>query len=160
MREIELTRGKVALVDDEDYENINRHKWNAHFNGFSWYARRGENGKQGGILKMHRVIMGVLDPNIKIDHKDGNGLNNQRDNLRIATVSQNGCNKKKTANTSSKYKGVYWDGVTKKWRVQVQLDGDVKRLGRFGDEIEAAKAYNEAAIKLHGEFARLNVIEQ
>lgn len=152
--EIQLTQGKVALVDDEDYEMLMQWKWCAHVEKHRIYAVRRIGEK---MLKMHRVIMGVTDPNIKVDHKEGYGLDNQRSNLRVATNAQNIANQRPRLNVTSKYKGVHWDKFTGKWRVQVQNKDGVKRIGRFENEIEAALAYNKAAIELQGEFARLNV---
>lgn len=157
MKEIKLTQDKVALVDDEDFDYLNQWKWCAHFNQFLFYAER-RVGKK--ILKMHRVIIGVTDPDIKIDHKDGDGLNNQRGNLRKATDAQNLCNKIKKLNTTSKYKGVHLEKFTGRWRAEVQYLGKKIRIGRFDDEVDAALAYNEAAKVIQGEFARLNAIEQ
>lgn len=167
MKEIKLTQGKVALVDDADYEWLNQWKWWAHKDYNTFYARRSYllNGKTVGV-KMHRLILNLTDPKIIGDHKDGNGLNNQRYNLRICTTSDNGRNRK-TANGSSKFVGVS-RVITKAqsgkdyqyWRGNIKPDKHSKiiNLGHFKTEAEAAKAYNEAALKYFGEFASLNVI--
>lgn len=161
MKEIQLTQGKVALVDNEDYDVLNKHKWHAQKTKISnvWYARRTirENGHKHNVA-MHRVIMCIIDPSITIDHKDHNGLNNQKNNLRIATKSQNCSNRRASVNSTSKYIGVSWASSRKKWGVSIFKLGHKKWLGYFDKEDEAANAYNKAAEELHGEFANLNEI--
>ena len=102
MREIPLTQGKTALVDDEDYEGLSQFRWFAHKNGKTFYAARSMNP---GIVKMHRFILGVVDPKIEVDHEDCNGLNNQRSNLRRATHGENQHNRGLYRNNPSGYKG-------------------------------------------------------
>ena len=104
--------------------------------------------------------MNATDPKMHVDHKDGNGLNNQKSNLRLATTSQNLANGRARDNFTSKYKGVHWDRFNNKWRVQVQTKDRIVRLGRFGNEVFAALAYNDAAVRLQGEFARINLIDE
>lgn len=157
MKEIKLTQGKVALVDDEDYEVVIGGKWCAHFEKKNWYATGRKGGKH---YRMHRLIMGVTDPTINVDHKDGNGLNNQKNNLRVATTSQNISNGRVREGFTSKYKGVHWDKFNNKWRAMVQSKEGIKRLGRFDNEVHAALVYNEAALKIQGEFARINLIDE
>ena len=163
MKTIQLTRGKEAQVSDRDYEFLNSFKWQAHLNSTSgrWYAASSTNKKF-----MHRLILGITDHKILCDHKDGNGLNNQRENLRIATHSQNMANRKKAKNSTSQYLGVHktqrWSVVH--WMAAVQRDKKVLRSPQFpftsAGEILAAKWYNEKAILIHGEFARLNIIKE
>jgi hypothetical protein len=158
MKEITLTQGKVALVDDDTYEYLNQFKWFAHKNNSGpFYAVRTDrtSGKQIKIC-MHRLIMGISDPKILVDHKDRDGLNNQRYNLRMANKSQNNANRRARRNGSSKYLGVCWDKREKKWRVQIKKNGIIKHVGMFSNEDDAALAYNEKAIVMHGDFARLN----
>jgi hypothetical protein len=104
---------------------------------------------------MHRFIMG--DPiGIEVDHKKhGDTLNNRRSNLRLATKSQNGCNRGKQRNNTSGHKGVCWDSAKGKWRAEIKAGGKKFHLGRFRDKAEAAEAYKNAATKLHGEFTHL-----
>lgn len=160
MKEIKLTRGQVTLVDDSDYDWLNQWKWYAYCrkgaNGF--YARRSvlSDGKTTRI-KMHRLILGLTDPKVQCDHKDGNRLNNQRENLRVATNQQNTQNMRKRDGCSSQYKGVIWHRSG--FEVRIGVDGDKKYVGRFTDEVEAAKAYDTVAIKQFGEFAKLNFPE-
>jgi hypothetical protein len=163
VKEIKLTQGKVALVDDTDYEWLNQWRWYARKNNNAWYASRhsarDENNKQSTIL-MHRVILGVTDPKVQIDHDDTNGLNNQRYNLREASHSQNQHNQRIKAGGTSKYKGVSWNERQKKWKVSIRKNKVQIHVGCFCDEIDAAIAYNKAAIIYHGEFARLNDLTQ
>lgn len=110
---------------------------------------------------MHRVILSrkLRHSNFELtDHKNRDKLDNCRSNLRPATYLQNSGNQK-TGYGSSKFKGVSWYKVTEKWLSQIQFEGKTKHLGYFTDELDAAKAYNEAALKHFGEFARLNVID-
>lgn len=154
MKKINLTQGLVALVDDEDYEKLSAVNWCAANQRTHWYAVRGvgPRGKQRTVY-MHRVIMRP-PKSMTIDHIDGDGLNNTRANLRIATVAENSRNKRKSNGKSSRYKGVTFTG--RSWRVVIQRDGIVTPLGIFSTEIEAALAYDAAAAKLHGAFAKTN----
>lgn len=157
MKEIPLTQDKVALIDDEDFERVNQYKWYAvkAVTG-AWYARTIINGD---LVYMHQLIMNTTGQ-LEIDHKDCNGLNNQKFNLRYCTRSQNQMNKNKRKNaTSSKFKGVSWDYQHQKWRAEICKDYETYHLGRFVDEIEAAKTYDKAALKLFGEYARPNFVE-
>jgi hypothetical protein len=154
MKLIPLTKGYFAQVDDEDFDFLNQWKWRAGVRGSRVYAiRRGEDGK---TVLMHRVILSVNDRKVDVDHKIGNGLDNTRGNIRWCTRSQNSMNKDKIRGLSSCYKGVCWDKGRNKWRVSVVINGVCKTVGRFEDEIEAAKAYDEKAKELYGEFARPN----
>lgn len=165
MKEIKLTQGKVALVDDSDFEWLNQWKWYAHKHRYTFYARRSViiDGKKITI-RMHREILGITGTNVLGDHKDHNGLNNQRSNLRTATVSQNNRNVKSHENTSSKYLGVHFvRRVTKGktyeyWVARINNNRKRKTMGCFKTEDEAAVAYNKAAIEVHGEFANLNEV--
>jgi len=161
MKEIILTQGKVALVDDEDYEYLVQWKWYAAKMGNSFYAQRSDYNslrKQSVITYMHRVILKVADFKIEVDHKDHNGLNNQKENIRAVTKKQNSFNKKSYKNSTSKYVGVSWNRQSNKWQAQVRENGKIKYLGRFINEDDAARAYNKAAVESYGEFANLNTI--
>jgi hypothetical protein len=159
MKEIRLTQEKVALVDDEDYDWLNQWKWSAHEIHRTWYAMRASLSWEPTkhMVSMHREIL-KAERGVEVDHWDGDGLNNQRDNLRICSRAENAANARKQRNASSKYKGVC---VTEGKYITAYAYKDNKSyyLGRFKTEEEAAMAYNETAIKFHGEFARLNNIE-
>lgn len=158
MKEIILTQGKVALVDDEDFEELNKYKWYAYKSRNTFYAGRklrlGVNKKR--IVIMHRELLGLKDSKLKGDHIDHNGLNNQKYNLRIATNAENCKNQMPRKGFSSKYKGVCWHKRDKMWNANIRINERQKHLGYFDNEIEAAKAY-DAMAKLHfREFACLN----
>ena len=167
MREIQLTKsGRVALIDDVDYESVSRFKWslfrpNLHLA----YAQRIEKGK---AILLHRVIMNAPD-GVLVDHRDSNGLNNQRHNLRLCSPTQNACNKRKHIQRfSSRFKGVFWLPVytsgTRKGRLHAkpwvaQITYQHRTISRFfKTENEAAMAYDQLARTMHGEFARPNFI--
>lgn len=165
MKEIALTQGQFALVDDEDYSFLNRWKWRTHKGQYTNYACRTVHvyGKDQHIF-MHKLIMGVFDPSVDVDHIDLNGLNNQKINLRNATKAQNLCNRRSKNNSSSKYKGVslsrqkYKSSVYVCWQAEIQYNKKKYYLGHFKTEEEAALAYNKKAIEIQGEFAYLNKI--
>lgn len=159
MKQIQLTQNKTALIDDEDFELVNEFKWCAVQQGRNFYATRGywnKQTKKTKQIRMHRLIMDVTDPKIEIDHINGDGLNNQRYNLRICTRSQNQRNKRKQNNTTSKYEGVHWHKQHNKWIAKIRINGQRKHLGCFLCEIDAACYYDYYAIKYFDEFAKLN----
>ena len=157
MKEIKLINGGVALVDDEDFDEINQYNWSHHKEKSVVYAwRHQKNGfRQYTKIKMHRQIMNAK-PGQQIDHKDRDGLNNQKPNLRFCDHAQNLMNAKKRNNCSSKYKGVSWHSQNGKWRASIGIDGKFISLGCFLTPEEAAEAYNRMATELFGDFARLN----
>lgn len=148
-----------AQIDDEDFEKVNKFKWQVSIHKFTNYASRSEiiNGRNRTI-QLHRYLMDVLDSNILIDHADHNGLNCQKNNLRKCTHSQNSANQRSRKNSSSKYLGVYFFKSRNKWVAQIEVNKRGKNLGYFINETDAALAYNEAAKKYHGEFANLNIV--
>lgn len=160
MKEIQLTKGKVAFIDDEDFEYIMQWKWTAYKGRNTYYAKRNMNNKGDNIgFQMHRSLMRVYDRSILIDHIDGNGLNNQKANLRICNYSQNGANKlKRKGSNGTKFIGITFRKDTKKWAAQVMKDYKHISLGCYNSDIDAAIAYNKKAVELHGEFAVLNKI--
>lgn len=155
MKEIPLTQGKVALVDDEYYEELMEFKWYALMEGGTFYARRhsvtDEQGKRHTI-RMHRFIMNTPD-GLDTDHIDGDGLNNTRANLRVCTRAQNQRNKGAQRNNASGFKGVSFHRGAKKWRAQISIDGTKTYLGLFLTRELAYEAYCDASIKHHGDFA-------
>lgn len=151
----------TIMYDDADHELISQYKkWHPCYGGKTIYVRRGSGSKGHKITFMHRLIMGVTDPNILVDHKNRNGLDNRRCNLRIATKSQNAYNKTKQKNNTSGFKGVTKSTQHGNLRflARIWVDGKMLHLGTFMVAIEAAKCYNKAAIKFHGEFACINEI--
>jgi hypothetical protein len=123
MREILLTRGQVALVDDCDHEELAKYRWRAQKGTRTWYAIRSVriDGRKAGVF-MHRQLMGLDDPKVYVDHADGNGLNNCRANLRRCTRSQNNANRRKwSAGCTSRYKGVGFVKSCGKWRCQIKV---------------------------------------
>jgi hypothetical protein len=124
-----------------------------------YVAVLGNKTKKRMFVKMSRMIMGVTDPKIFVDHKDRNPLNNCRINLRICIASQNLCNTTSAKNSTSKYLGVSWSSDSMKWMAQIVKNNKHFYLGRYKIEEDAALAYNKAAIEIHGEFANLNIIE-
>ena len=161
MKNIQLTQGKVALVDDEDFERINRISWHAHFSHGSWYAN-GKVGKRPNrkCVHLHRVIMGLeFGDERQIDHINHDGLDNRKCNLRICNNAENNRNKKPQVGCGSLYKGVWWNKRNKKWIVGITYNYKQFHIGCFDVEIEAAKAYDIKAKELFGEFANTNFKE-
>jgi len=156
MKEIQLTRGYVALVDDEDYERVNAFKWCVRIKSNTQYAIRGVSigGRKTKTITMHQFINNA-PIGFVTDHKDRNGLNNQKHNFRTCTQSQNSMNRK-TNYGSSKYKGVNLNKQMNKWMSYIRVNKILIYLGCFEDEIIAAKTYDLAAIKYFGEYAYLN----
>ncbi len=155
-KEIQLTQGKVAIVDDEDFEYLNQWKWYANNNNGKFYVRKRfllSNGKVSKVL-MHRFIM-KPNKDMVIDHLDGNPLNNQKTNLRICTQSENNKNRNCNINNRSGFKGVYWFERAKKWRTHIRNNKKIIYLGCYINIIDAANAYNAAAIaSLAASFCR------
>ncbi len=156
MKEIKLTQGKVALVDDCDFEWLNKWKW-CYGEGYAVRAFKKADGKWTTV-KMHRLILDT--PKGKhTDHKDHNGINNQRKNIRICDYAQNQFNQRKKEGLSSKYKGVNFFKRDKRWYAHITTKGKMRHIGSFKTEEEAARAYNGEAEKFYGEFALLNEVE-
>ncbi|MDD5551392.1 MAG: HNH endonuclease [Candidatus Omnitrophica bacterium] len=155
MKKTKLTRGKVALVDDEDYERTTQYRWCAMHINYQWYADRALSKKEpkNAFTEMHRFIMNP-PKGMMVDHRDGNGLNNQKSNLRICTRAENMMNRGKQPNNTSGYKGVRINkGII---IAQIGFKNWNYHIGCFPDKESAARAYDKRAKELFGDFARLN----
>jgi hypothetical protein len=163
MKEIKLTTGETTMVDDEDYLILSQRSWRADKDGYV-ISGASKNNKRYNI-RMHRYILGINDPNIVVDHKDFNKLNNQKCNIRPCTRSEN--NKNVKPKGRSKYLGVMYQKrhfITTNGKMfdheeiiaRIRINGKYKRLGVFNSEEDAAKAYDSVAKVVHGEFANLN----
>lgn len=155
MKTIQLSRGKVALIDDVDAELMSRFKWHAHKSQTKWYAMTDLGTFRRTMLYMHRLIIRTRVGEI-IDHINGNGLDNRRSNLRICTLRQNLCFRPAPKNNRSGFKGVGFDRKSKKWRASITSNRKWFYLGLFDSKKEAALAYDSAAKEKFGEFAFLN----
>jgi hypothetical protein len=159
MKEIRLLNDEIALVDDEDYGLVSQYQWHLHSEGYAVVTKAKPGGRQ--VIWMHRLVLGTA---CDVDHKDGNKLNNQKSNLRLATDSQNGGNRKinRKGHKTSRFKGVCWHKEDQRWRTTIKAKcAGVNRqiyVGQFIDETAAAKTYNRKAIELFGEFAKLNPV--
>lgn len=155
--EIPLTRGKVAIIDEDDFEIVSQHKWHAGTDGWNWYAQTNIPREGGGqrTIKMHRLLLGLTDPKIQVDHRDGDGLNNRRENIRACTASENQWNTGAQINNSSGFKGVNWDKQCRKWKAAIWVNGKRKHLGLHDTPEAAYAAYCADALELHGEFHNL-----
>lgn len=156
MRVVPLTRGYVALVDDEDYALVFATKWHVLRNvkrNTVYAVGRPCDGKGPKVL-MHRFILGVTDKSVQVDHENQCGVDNRRSNLRKATQAQNEHNSCSHKDGTSKYKGVSLHRSSGRWRVKIRNT----QVGYFTTEGEAARAYNVAAFEHFGQFAYLNHI--
>ena len=156
MKEIFLTNGLVAFVDDDDYDSVACWGWHARPGKNTTYAYRAVKikGKQKNIL-LHRMIMGHPEGK-NVDHINGNGLDCQKGNLRLATGRENNANAKGNRNATSKYKGVSWHTKYGKWRAVISDYKPCRHIMMSECEVTCAKAYDEAARKAFGEYAMLN----
>ena len=163
MKEIKLTRGKFAIVDDDDYERVNKLKWSLEDSGKNghelYYAKRLHpviRGKKYVRLTMHKFIMGDIPEGMVIDHINLNGLDNRKENLRICTRSQNCINRGKASGTLFPYKGVFRQKRVGSFYARIRYMGKDIFSKQVRSPLEAAKLYNELALKYYGEYARLN----
>lgn len=156
MRQISLTKGRVARVDDDDFDELAQHRWYAMSGYRTYYAARKQrlDGRVATLL-MHRVLVQAPD-GLRVDHWDDDGLNNQRANLRLATGSQNSANMVRLAMGPSGRRGVSWSQGKHCWQAGIKKDGRQLYLGSFSELNQAARAYDAAALALYGAFARPN----
>lgn len=153
MKEIQLTKGYSAIVDDEDYDFLMQWKWYARCQSAGMpYAARGVRGNPKKIM-MHDVIMNN-NSGLTVDHINLDRLDNRKENLRLCTRIENSRNHPLRKDSTSGYKGVSWRADIKKWRVQISIDGKQTTLGYFENKEDGYNAYCKKAIELFGEFAR------
>ena len=153
MKAIQLRNGGEALVDDADWPKVADYQW-------SWWEpepgyRYAWANCGGNKAIMHRLILDAASGQ-QVDHINGNGLDNRRPNLRLCTVAQNQWNSRRRADNTSGFKGVYFNIRDRKWWARIRVCGKRLELGRFDSALAASRAYDEAARKYHGEFARCN----
>jgi hypothetical protein len=151
-----LSKRAFAMVDDADFELVSQFKWYLKPAIKTSYAQRSMREPSGRFVaqSLHRFLLGVTHPKVLVDHRDRDGLNNRRNNLRVATRSQNGANQAKRPGLSSTLKGVCWRKQNRKWHAQIAVNGKKLHLGYFADEKDAAAAYRAAATKHFGPFMR------
>lgn len=152
---IPLTQGKVATIDFEDFDKVRPYRWNAFRGRKTWYARRSV-GTDSQKIYLHRQLLAASSWE-QVDHRDGNGLNNRRDNLRLCSNAQNHqARQSKHLLATSNYRGVCWDFARGLWFAQIKHKGKHYNLGRFVNAEDAARAYDKKARELFGEFASPN----
>lgn len=161
MKLIPLTKGMFAKVDDADFEELSKHKWQVRkrSRGEGFYAQRHfpRDGKpQQSCIQMHQQILGTYKTGLHIDHENADGLDNQRHNIRIADKRQNAHNARKRPRGSSRYKGVDFHKMNSNWRARLFANGKQINIGSFSSEEDAAQAYNNMAFLHFGEFSKLN----
>jgi hypothetical protein len=143
-KQIPLTQGKVALVDDEDYERLNSFKWCAQKSRNTYYAIRSvKNNGKNHTIRMHLMLIDV-PKDMNTDHINNNGLDNRKENLRVVTIRENQQNRIASINKTSKYVGVSWNTRDKRWRAQIYHNGVHRDLGNYKDEEDAHEAYLKA----------------
>lgn len=152
-KELVLHNGMVAYIDAQDWDFVSQWDWKALKIRDRWYVGRMEAKR---VLLLHRVLMGVTIPSIKVDHENNDGLDNCRINLRVCSSAQNSKNRRAWKKGSSKYLGVSWNKKRGKWSAIITINYKNITLGFFIEEIEAAIAYDLAAIRFHGVWANPN----
>jgi hypothetical protein len=163
-RRIPLNQGYYAIVDPDDYDRLRKYKWQVNKKNNTYYATRHKwlsEEKRRTTVSMHREIINV-PAGMFVDHINHRGLDNRKANLRPATPADNAryALYKKKKNATSKYRGVCYSKQNKKWRTQIRVNRKKKQIGYFQNEIEAARAYDEAAKRYFKEFAILNFPEE
>jgi hypothetical protein len=158
---VRLTRGKVALVDECDYVRVTAHPWQARPDHGTWYAQRSFRLPDGSrrTINMARFILGIDDPWVKVDHINGDGLDNRRCNLRPTLQHQNSANTRRRKRPgTSRYKGVSWHAAAGKWQARISVRGVRLDLGRYASQAAAYRAYCAAAKLNHGEYCALEYL--
>lgn len=152
---ITLTRGYEVIIDADDVSLVAGRNWCAKVaKGKSIYAQRADrSGGKWRTVLMHRILMGEPD-GFDVDHIDGNGMNNRRKNLRLATSSQNACNRRTLLGKASLYKGVVWHMGESKWHARIKMHGVSRHLGLFDTQEAAHAAYCDASTQIHGQYGR------
>jgi hypothetical protein len=156
-RKIYLGLGHFTIVEPRDYYSLRRFKWFVHGNGSNLYAARSAltDDLRSRIIYMHRQLMSP-PAGLVVDHRNCDSLDNRRANLRVVTQAVNMRNRRKRKNASSHYIGIWFDNKRNKWTAQIRYNGHKLWLGRFDSELDAARAYDVAAIKYFGASVRLN----
>ena len=155
-KEIQLNKEIVSIVDDEDFEYLNQWKWYLLKSHTNYYAIR-TSKPENKLIQLHRVVIKAKEGEF-VDHINGNKLDNRKINLRICTKAQNSQNRKMSKFNKSGFNGVSWCIKNKKWVAQISCENKKIHIGYYIELKDAARAYNQAAQKYHGEFAKLNVI--
>lgn len=157
MIKIKLTKNQFTIISNKDHKRVSKYKWFCSKQRKCFYARR-TNYPDKKVIYLHRFIMRVLNKKIQIDHKDGNGLNNTRKNLRLCTSGQNAMNKSITLGISktSKFKGVQLNLRNMRWISVINFNRKLIHLGTFDSQKEAAIKYDKSAVKYFGKFAKTN----
>ncbi len=158
MKKIPLSKGMYAIVDDDDFDRISKHKWHIQSDTMLYAVRKGSRDEHGKRIRyqMHREVISA-PAGIFVDHISGNPLDNRRCNLRLATTQQNAFNRKITTANTTGAKGVYLCKATGRYYAQICINGRGKHLGFFASIAEAAASYDAAARRIFGEFAKPNV---
>lgn len=159
MKQIELTQGLIAIVDDDDFERLSKYKWSAHKHPRGAYAIRSVRINRNKVQQFHmaREILSCPE-GLQVDHINHDTLDNRKENLRICTIAENQHNQQiKNVRKTSIYKGVSWSPRQKSFRADIYKGADHWFLGYYKDEFEAAQTYDKKAIELFGEFANPNI---
>lgn len=157
---IPLSQGKVATCDESDYHLVAFYNWHCWNDGKTFYVARSVTVSPHVYTEvlLHRHILSVDNSKIEVDHRDGNGLNNCRSNLRVCSKSQNLMNASLSVDSASGYKGVNWHKHVGKWCARIEFSGKRVSLGYFDDKELAAKAYDKAVVEYHGDFGKRNEV--
>lgn len=160
-----LNHNLIGIIDQEDKDLLDHYWFPTRGLHTHYIIRKPGHGKSRRAIIMHRLILAriierPLEKHELCDHINGNGLDNRRCNLRVVSRKENMWNSASKKNSTSKYKGVSWQASNHKWRAAIRENGKANYLGLFDNENQAARVYNEAAKRVYGEFARLNIIEE